>query len=104
MFDSFLEKDVLDFFILLKLSFFYSPMSEAGKKKRRDQIAIDKIGQNIRKHRKLQGLTIAELAFKMSVDPKQLSKMELGITDSNITMLTLVSLHLGISVAKLVEG
>ena len=78
-------------------------MTKIGYRKRRDEAAINKVGQNIRKFRKLKNLTISELAFLMSVDPKQVSKMELGITDSNITMLTLVSHHLNIQPSRLFE-
>lgn len=76
-------------------------MAKRVYKKRRDEVAIKRVGDNIRKYRKLNGLTIAQLAFKMEVDPKQVSKMELAKTDSNITMLKLVSQHLEIDITLL---
>lgn len=76
-------------------------MAKRVYKKRRDEVAIKRVGDNIRKYRKLKGLTIAQLAFKMEVDPKQVSKMELAKTDSNITMLKLVSKHLEIDITLL---
>ena len=73
-------------------------MAKATFKKRRNQEAILIVGNNVRQLRKIKGWTISEFAFRCGVDPHQISRIELGLTDSNITMLTLIAEKLEVDI------
>jgi len=73
-------------------------MAKITFKKRRNQEAILIVGRNVRKLRERKGWTIAEFAFKCEVDPHQISRVELGLTDCNITMLVLVAAKLEVDI------
>ncbi|MBB5621538.1 transcriptional regulator with XRE-family HTH domain [Pedobacter cryoconitis] len=73
-------------------------MAKATFKKRRNQEAILIVGNNVRKLRKMKGWTISEFAFRCEVDPHQISRIELGLTDANITMLTLIAEKLEVDI------
>jgi len=74
-----------------------------GSKKRRDVKGIAILGSNIRKYRKLKGLTIAQLANQMDVDYSQISRMELGKVNTNISMIFAVAEVLEISAYQLLQ-
>jgi len=71
-------------------------MEDSAKRYRRDDALIKLVGQNIRKYRKLKGLTIATFATTIEMDSKQLSNYELGKVDTNITMIGLIARNLDI--------
>ena len=71
-------------------------MGTTAKKFRRNDEAIKNLGRNIRKYRKLKGLTIAQLAYSCEIEPKQLYNYEYGKVDTNITILTLIAEHQGV--------
>lgn len=77
-------------------------MNEGGKK-RRDERGITILGNNIRKYRKLRGLTISQLANQMDVDYSQISRMELGIVNTNISMVFAVADILEVKAHQLLE-
>ncbi|WP_090559706.1 helix-turn-helix domain-containing protein [Pedobacter hartonius] len=74
-----------------------------GSKKRRNEKGITALGNNIRKYRKLRGLTISQLANQMDVDYSQISRMELGTVNTNISMIFAVADVLEIKAAQLLE-
>jgi len=53
-------------------------MTETKKNRKRDVKMIKVVGDNIRKHRKLKGLTKAEFAFLTEVEVRQIGDYELG--------------------------
>lgn len=63
---------------------------------RRDDHMIKIVGQNIRKYRKLKGLTIMQLSYKCEISTKQIGDYERGKVDTNITMLSILAKHLEI--------
>ena len=76
-------------------------MGTSAKKIKRNDEAIMNLGRNIRKFRKLKGLTIAQLAYACEIEPKQLYNYEYGKVDTNITNLTLIAEHLGVEAYQL---
>jgi len=74
-----------------------------GSKKRRNEKGITILGNNIRKYRKLRGLTISQLANQMDVDYSQISRMELGTVNTNISMIFAVADVLEIKASQLLE-
>ncbi|MDP9080038.1 MAG: helix-turn-helix domain-containing protein [Bacteroidota bacterium] len=58
-----------------------------GKPQRRNEKAIATLASNIKKYRLDQKLTIQELANLMDVDYSQISRMERGIVNPNISIV-----------------
>jgi|GEM_PF-574886 len=85
-----------------KISSLAESMNE-GSKKRRNENGITVLGNNIRRYRKLKGLTISQLANQMDVDYSQVSRMELGTVNTNISMIFAVAEALEIKASKLLE-
>jgi len=52
---------------------------------------INQIGNNIKEQRKKTGLTQAELAEKINVDPKYISRLETGTSTPSITTVIRIS-------------
>lgn len=63
-----------------------------------------KIGSFIRQLRKEQGLTQKELAQKLFVTDRAVSKWERGLSSPDISLLKLLSETLGVSVSELIQG
>jgi len=78
-------------------------MPNKGTVRRRNQDIIDNIGRNIRKYRKLKGLTIVELSYLAKVEAKQISRLELGQNDPTASTLSFISEALKIDITQLFE-
>lgn len=78
-------------------------MAKTGYQRKRNQEAINTVGHNIRKYRNAAGMTIVQLSHLMDIEPKQLSRMELGETDSTITMITLAAEKLQVNICVLFD-
>lgn len=75
-----------------------------GGTRRKDEVAIKLVGDNIRKYRIAKNLTILELATLVDSENdlySQISRMELGKVNTNITMIFAVAKALGIEPHKL---
>lgn len=57
-------------------------------------------GQFIRRHRKLKGFTLTQLAAKLNLDSANLSKIENGKRDLDLKRLQVLSDHLEIELDK----
>lgn len=69
----------------------------------RDQQAIEKLGQNVRKYRILKGLTIVKLSEECDVEYSTISKIERGLINTTISMIVLIAKALTISPSQLLE-
>jgi transcriptional regulator with XRE-family HTH domain len=79
-------------------------MFERRAKYFRDDAFLKKIGNNIRKHRKIKGLTMTELAFLCNdIDYSQINRMELGAVNFSVSYLSLIASILEIEVTDLIK-
>lgn len=62
----------------------------------KDEILLKGFGENLKKIRKLKGLSLRALSYECSIDHSDINKIEKGL--KNITILTLVELAKGLSV------
>jgi transcriptional regulator with XRE-family HTH domain len=69
----------------------------------RDEQAIKKLGQNVRKQRKLKGLSMIELSELCDVDYRTISNVELGQANTTISMITIIATALKIKPAELFD-
>lgn len=74
-----------------------------GNKQRRNELAINTLGANIRKYRTERNLTIEELANLIEVDYSQISRMERGIVNANVSILFDIANALKIEPSQLLE-
>jgi transcriptional regulator with XRE-family HTH domain len=72
-------------------------------KHRRNEIAIGILANNIKKYRKSKNLTIQELANILNVDYSQISRMERGVVNPNISIIFDIAGVLGIEPGRLLE-
>jgi len=72
-------------------------------KHRRNEMAISTLAGNIKKYRKSKNLTIQELANILNVDYSQISRMERGVVNPNISIIFDIAAVLGIEPALLLE-
>lgn len=77
-------------------------MSKEGKHRRNEE-GIKTLATNIRKYRKERGITIEQLANELDVDYSQISRMERGIVNANISIVFDIAKTLGIKPYKLLE-
>jgi transcriptional regulator with XRE-family HTH domain len=73
------------------------------RKHRRNEYAINILAINMRKYRKLKGLTIQQVADKLDVDYSQISRMERGIVNANISLIFDIANLLDIKATNLLE-
>jgi transcriptional regulator with XRE-family HTH domain len=78
-------------------------MIKGGKQKRNEQ-AIAVLASNIKKYRLQKKLTIEELANMIGVDYSQISRMERGVVNSNISIIFEVAEALEIHPGRLLEA
>ena len=69
----------------------------------RDEIAIKKLGQNVRKQRNLKGLSMVKLSELCNVDYRTISNVELGQSNATISLITIIAKALGIKAVELLE-
>lgn len=74
-----------------------------GNKQRRNEKAISTLAANIKKYRHEKGLTIQELANLLDVDYSQISRMERGIVNANVSIIFDIAETLKIEPGKLLE-
>lgn len=72
-------------------------------KHRRNEEGIQTLAKNIRKYRKEKGITIEDLANKVGVDYSQISRMERGIVNPNVSIVFDIAKVLEIEPYKLLE-
>ena len=65
---------------------------------------LDKIGMFIKKKRMEKGLTQEQLADKLNVSPKTVSRWERGLNIPDVSILKKLSEELGVSTNSLIEG
>ena len=57
----------------------------------KDPEAIKRLGENVRKYRTLKGFTIVELAEKCEVDYTTISKIERGLVNTTVSMISIIA-------------
>jgi repressor LexA len=62
------------------------------------------IGSNVRKYRKLKGLTIVQLNYKSGIGTTSIYEIEHGKVNAQVGTLKIIADALEISVANLFEG
>ncbi len=72
-------------------------------KHRRNEKAILTLATNIKKYRNLKKLTIEQLANLLEVDYSQISRMERGVVNPNISIIFDIAAVLGVEPMKLIE-
>lgn len=78
-------------------------MAKKGTKHSRNEKAILIVGKNIRRYREQSELTIMQLADKLDVDYSQISRIERGIVNTNISVIFDIAEVLNIDASKLLE-
>ncbi|WP_051666746.1 helix-turn-helix domain-containing protein [Pedobacter sp. R20-19] len=73
-----------------------------GKHKRNER-GISILAKNIRRYRKLKSLTIEELSNLIDVDYSQISRMERGLVNPNISIIFDIADALNVSPGLLLE-
>ncbi|AIM39299.1 hypothetical protein KO02_23340 [Sphingobacterium sp. ML3W] len=73
------------------------------RKHKRNEHGINVLSKNIRKHRKLKGWTIQQLADKLDLDYSQISRMERGIVNSNVSIIFNIANILEIKAKELLD-
>jgi len=74
-----------------------------GEKQRRNEVAIMTVAKNIKKYRLLKKLTIEQLANIIDVDYSQISRMERGTINPNISIIFDIAAVLQIPASQLLE-
>jgi transcriptional regulator with XRE-family HTH domain len=74
-----------------------------GFQHRRNDTAISTLAGNIRKYRQARNLTIVELADLIEVDYSQISRMERGTVNANISIVFDIAAALNIHPGQLLE-
>src|SRR5438477_9330650 len=64
----------------------------------------DEVGQELRSHREARGLSLRELARKLSISPSALSQIETGKSRPSVSTLYSIVSELGISLDELFGG
>jgi len=67
----------------------------------KDQKAIEKLGQTIRKIRIEKGLTMVQLAADCNVEYTSISKIERGLVNTTISMISIIAKALQVHPSKL---
>jgi len=77
-------------------------MSKTRKHKRNEH-GINVLAKNIRKYRKLKGLTIQQVADKLDVDYSQIGRMERGTVNASVSIIFDIANLLDIEAKNLLE-
>ncbi len=62
-------------------------MAKKGIKHRRNEKALSVLAKNLKKYRALNHLTIQAVADRLDIDYSQISRMERGIVNPNISII-----------------
>jgi transcriptional regulator with XRE-family HTH domain len=74
-----------------------------GNKARLNKEAILTLGRNVRKYRKIAGLTMMELAGKIDTDFSQVTRIERGLRNSTVSTIFDIAAALNVKPAQLLE-
>jgi len=69
----------------------------------KDQKAIEKLGSNIRKIRMSKGMTMVQLAGECEVEYTTISKIERGLVNTTISMISIIAKALNVHPTALLE-
>lgn len=69
----------------------------------RDEVVMEKLGSNLKKIRVEKGLTQEELSYKSELDLSQISRIERGIVNTSISVLSKIAKALEIEIKELVD-
>ncbi|MFA4868086.1 MAG: helix-turn-helix transcriptional regulator [Pedobacter sp.] len=69
----------------------------------RNEQAIKKLGQNVRKQRTLKGLSMVKLSELCNVDYRTISNIELGAANTTVSMVAIIAKALAIHPSVLFE-
>ena len=75
-----------------------------SSKSRRNEAAILILAQNVRKYRKIAGLTIMGLAGKINTDYSQIGRIERGLLNPSVSMIFDIASALDVKPAQLLEN
>ncbi|TDO23762.1 helix-turn-helix domain-containing protein [Pedobacter duraquae] len=72
-------------------------------KHRRNEEGISTLANNIKRYRKERNMTMQELANRLDVDYSQISRMERGIVNANISIVFDIANVLEVKASQLLE-
>jgi transcriptional regulator with XRE-family HTH domain len=78
--------------------------SPERRKARAQESVHDEVGQELRAHREARGLSLRELARRLSISPSALSQIETGKSRPSVSTLYSIVTELGISLDELFGG
>src|SRR5437868_8846156 len=78
--------------------------SPERRKARAQESVHDEVGQELRGHREARGLSLRELARRLSISPSALSQIETGKSRPSVSTLYSIVSELGISLDELFGG
>lgn len=81
-----------------------SQASPERRKARPQESVHDEVGQELRAHREARGLSLRELARRLSISPSALSQIETGKSRPSVSTLYSIVSELGISLDELFGG
>ncbi|KLT66476.1 helix-turn-helix domain-containing protein [Pedobacter sp. BMA] len=74
-----------------------------GGKNRRNEVGISSLALNVRRYRKMRGLTMTDLANKVEVDYSQISRIERGVVNATVSMIFDIAKVLDVKPQQLIE-
>jgi transcriptional regulator with XRE-family HTH domain len=74
-----------------------------GKKHRRNEKAILTVARNVRHYRKVNRITMTELANRLDVDYSHIGRIERGTINTNISMVYDIAEILGVKPSQLLD-
>src|SRR5438477_9666864 len=78
--------------------------SPERRRARAQESVHDEVGQELRTHREARGLSLRELARRLSISPSALSQIETGKSRPSVSTLYSIVSELGISLDELFGG
>src|SRR5919204_5150059 len=79
-------------------------VSPERRRARAQESVHDEVGQELRVHREARGLSLRELARRLSISPSALSQIETGKSRPSVSTLYSIVSELGISLDELFGG
>ncbi len=73
------------------------------EKQYRDELAIKKVGQNIRDIRTKKGLSQEKLAYLCGMELSQINRIELGKINTSVSYIFLIAEKLGVQPSELIK-
>src|SRR5947208_17123857 len=78
--------------------------SPERRRARAQESVHDEVGQELRTHREARGLSLREVARRLSISPSALSQIETGKSRPSVSTLYAIVSELGISLDELFDG